>query len=133
MQAFCHHKHLPSRSSQQSSALVQVHECTQSKPVCACHAGHVDTAPSAKSNLTGRMAGNFRKVMGIGSKESETAKLTQPDAAGSHASTNSGAATLVPVALAAFAVSAYIRSTLCPALQSYSPQPVQVLNKVCTA
>ena len=131
MQAVC--QHLPSNSSQQSGILVQQHECIRSKPVSACHAGHVDTAPSAKSNLTGRMAGNFQKVMGIGSNESETAKVTQPESAGSHAANNSDATFLIPVALAAFAISAYIRSTLCPALQSYFPQPVQILHKVGTA
>ena len=60
------------------------------------------------------MAGNLRKAMGMAAKVTE---LKQPDPkvpqAGSHS-----ASVLVQLGLAAFAISAYIRSTLCSALQS---------------
>ena len=69
------------------------------------------------------MAGNLRKAMGMGAKEPDTAKRTQPESEASQAAAES-AAMLVQLGFAAFAVSAYIRSTSCPALQSCSPQPV---------
>ena len=77
------------------------------------------------------MAGNLRKAMGIGSKEADLSKQTQPESEGPQvAAQAAAAAVLVPVGLAAFAVSAYIRSTLCPSLQSYSPQPLSSISTV---
>ena len=72
--------------------------------------------------MTDRMAGNFRKAMGLAGKEADTAKRIQPESEASQAAARS-AAVLVQLGFVAFAVSAYIRSSLCPALQSYSPQP----------
>lgn len=84
-----------------------------------------------KGNLTDRMAGNLRKAMGIGSKEANPGKQLQPGHEGPHmAAQAAAAAVLVPVGLAAFAISAYIRSTLCPSLQGYSPQPVSSVSTV---
>ena len=68
------------------------------------------------------MAGNFRKAMGLAGKEADAAKRIQPESEASQAAARS-AAVLVQLGFAAFAVSAYIRSSLCPALQGYSPQP----------
>lgn len=77
-----------------------------------------------KAKLTDRMAGNLRKAMGIGSKDTDPAKRIQPDSEGLQVAAHAAAAAaLVPLGLTAFAISAYIRSTLCPSLQSYSPQP----------
>ena len=75
------------------------------------------------------MAGNLRKAMGMAVKESEGAKPKQSDPDVLHAASQS-ASVLVQLGLAAFAVSAYIRSTLCPALQSYVPQPTQPQSQV---
>ena len=84
-----------------------------------------------KGNLTDRMAGNLRKAMGIGSKEADLPKQTQPDFEGPQmAAQAAAAAVLVPVGVMAFAVSAYIRSTLCPSLQSYSPQSLSSVSTV---
>ena len=69
------------------------------------------------------MAGTLRKAMGRGAKEADAAKRVQPESEASQASARS-AALRVQIALAAFAISAYVRSTLCPALQGYTPQPV---------
>ncbi|KAL3140229.1 hypothetical protein ABBQ38_004504 [Trebouxia sp. C0009 RCD-2024] len=89
------------------------------------HQGHVSGGLGGKSNLSDRMAGNLRKAMGMGSKDADLAKRVQPDSeAPQMAAHAAAAATLVPLGLAAFAISAYIRSTLCPSLQSYCPQPV---------
>lgn len=77
------------------------------------------------------MAGNLRKAMGIGSKEADLPKQIQPESEGPQmAAQAAAAAVLVPLGLAAFAVSAYIRSTLCPSLQSYSPQPLSSVSTV---
>ena len=78
------------------------------------------------------MAGNLRKAMGIGSKEPDLAKRIQPETEGSQMAHAAAAAALVPVGLTAFAVSAYIRCTLCPSLQSYSPQPLSSVSTVKT-
>ncbi|DBA95921.1 TPA: hypothetical protein ACH3X1_001448 [Trebouxia sp. C0004] len=80
---------------------------------------------SAKPNLTDRMTGNFRKAMGITAKEPDTAKRIPPDSEASQA-TAQAAANMVQIGFVAFAVSAYIRSSLCPDLQSYSPQPMRL-------
>ncbi|KAL0036203.1 hypothetical protein WJX79_007899 [Trebouxia sp. C0005] len=80
---------------------------------------------SAKPNLTDRMAGNFRKAMGITAKEPDTAKRLPPDYEASQANAQS-AANMVQIGFTAFAVSAYIRSSLCPDLKSYSPQPMHL-------
>lgn len=69
--------------------------------------------------------------MGMGSKDADLAKRVQPDSeAPQMAAHAAAAATLVPLGLAAFAISAYIRSTLCPSLQSYCPQPVCPVSMV---
>ena len=67
---------------------------------------HAGGSVSVKNNLTDRMAGNLRKAMGIGSKETDLAKRTQPEAEGSQMAHAAAAAALVPVGLTAFAVSA---------------------------
>jgi len=84
---------------------------------------------SAKPNLTDRMAGNFRKAMGITAKEPDTAKRIPPDSEASQATAQS-ATHMVQMGYMAFAVSAYIRSSLCPDLQSYSPQPMRLTAPV---
>lgn len=84
---------------------------------------------SAKPNLTDRMAGNFRKAMGITAKEPDTAKRLPPDYEASQANAQS-AANMVQIGFTAFAVSAYIRSSLCPDLKSYSPQPMHLTAQV---
>ena len=84
---------------------------------------------SAKPNLTDRVAGNFRKAMGITVKEPDTAKRIPPDSEALQATAQS-AANMVQIGFMAFAVSAYIRSSLCPDLQSYSPQPVRLTAPV---
>ena len=94
-------------------------------------AGSAGNDPVSKPNLTDRMAGNLRKAMGIGAKELETVKRIQPESEVSHAAVQS-AAMLVQIGLAAFAVSAYVRSTLCPALQHYCPQPIHPKTMVST-
>ena len=78
------------------------------------------SAPSTKPNLTDRFAGNLRKAIGITAKEADGSSQAETEAAQAAAES---AESLVQVALAAFAISAYIRSTLCPSLQSYEPQP----------
>ena len=75
------------------------------------------------------MAGNFRKAMGITAKEPDTAKRIPPDSEASQANAQS-AANMVQIGFTAFAVSAYIRSSLCPDLQSYSPQPMRLTAPV---
>ena len=91
----------------------------------------VGAGVSVKGNLTDRMAGNLRKAMGMGSKEADLPKQTQPEFEGPQtAAQAAAAAVLVPVGVTAFAVSAYIRSTLCPSLQSYSPQPLPSVSTV---
>ena len=75
------------------------------------------------------MAGNFRKAMGITAKEPDTAKRIPPDSEASQANAQS-AAKMVQIGFMAFAVSAYIRSSLCPDLQSYSPQPMRLTAPV---
>ena len=77
------------------------------------------------------MAGNLRKAMGMGSKEADLHKQTQPELEGPQvAAEAAAAAVLVPLGLTAFAISAYIRSTLCPSLQTYSPQTLSSLSTV---
>ena len=78
------------------------------------------------------MAGNLRKAMGIGSKEADLPKQTQPEFEGPQMAGQAAAAAavLVPLGLTAFAVSAYIRSTLCPSLQGYSPKPLSSVSTV---
>ena len=92
---------------------------------------HVGAASdfSAKPNLPDRTAGNFRKAMGITAKEPDTAKRIPPDSETSHATAQS-AANMVQIGFMAFAVSAYIGSSLCPDLQSYSPQPMRLTAPV---
>lgn len=84
--------------------------------LCAC----TGSASSTKPNLTDRFAGNLRKAIGITAKEADGSSQAETEAAQAAAQS---AEALVQVALAAFAISAYIRSTLCPSLQSYEPQP----------
>ena len=74
------------------------------------------------------MAGNLRKAMGMGSKEADLHKQTQPEFEGPQVA--AAAAVLVPLGLTAFAISAYIRSTLCPSLQTYSPQTLSSVSTV---
>ena len=75
------------------------------------------------------MAGNFRKAMGILAKEPDTAKRIPPDSEASQANAQA-AANMVQIGFMAFAVSAYIRTSLCPDLQSYSPQPMRLTAPV---
>jgi hypothetical protein len=75
------------------------------------------------------MAGNFRKAMGITAKKPDTAKRIPPDSEASQANAQA-AANIVQIGFMAFAVSAYIRSSLCPDLQSYSPQPMRLTAPV---
>ena len=85
-----------------------------------------DTGP--RTNLTNR-AGNSRKAMGMAAKESEGTRPKHPGPEILHAGSQS-ASLLVQLGLAAFAISAYIRSTLCPALQSYIPQRIQPQSQI---
>ena len=82
---------------------------------CAC----TGSASGNKSNLTDRFAGNLRKAIGIPAKDPAVRSPAETEAVQAAAQS---AEALVQVALAAFAVSAYIRSSLCPMLQSYEPQ-----------
>ena len=76
------------------------------------------------------MAGNFRKAMGLAGKEADTAKRIQPESEASQAAARS-AAVLVQLGFAAFAVSAYIRSSLCPALQTPQPRCLSTQVSIC--
>ena len=97
------------------------------------YTGHAVGSSGSTGNLTDRMTGNLRKAMGIGSKDADLAKRIQPESEAPQVAAHAAAAAaLVPLGLAAFAISAYIRSTLCPSLQSYSPQPLCPVSMVRT-
>lgn len=115
---YCHHCPvcLYRRCNWHYSLMCLHKSATGAIPLCA----HTGSASSTKPNLTDRLAGNLRKAIGITAKEADSSSQAETEAAQAAAQS---AEALVQVALAAFAISAYIRSTLCPSLQSYEPQP----------